>query len=184
MSTRAGIRICSTISARSIPSLSSPGFYIHMASQRVLQYVTGAKNKPPTVYLRCHVKPGASKVREGITALTDSTIELCVAAVPKDGESNKAVLAVLSEVSESFTLTQALCRPVHLGAMPVSVVSGASVPGSTSLACSRRADTGLRHSTSQSQTCKSLEAPSPETKSSLLLARPSRTTRRSASVGF
>ncbi|KAK7700675.1 hypothetical protein SLS64_010819 [Diaporthe eres] len=68
-----------------------------MASQRVLQYVAGAKKKPPTVYLRCHVKPGASKVREGITALTDSTIELCVSAVPKDGESNKAVLAVLSE---------------------------------------------------------------------------------------
>lgn len=74
----------------------------HMASHRVLQYVAGAKQKPPTVYLRCHVKPGASKVREGITALTDSTIELCVAAVPKDGESNKAVLAVLSEVSEPF----------------------------------------------------------------------------------
>lgn len=70
-----------------------------MSSHRVLQYVAGAKKKPPTVYLRCHVKPGASKVREGITALTDSTIELCVSAVPKDGESNKAVLAVLSEVS-------------------------------------------------------------------------------------
>lgn len=74
---------------------------MHMASQRVLQYVAGAKKKPPTVYLRCHVKPGASKVREGITALNDSTIELCVSAVPKDGESNKAVLAVLSEVSPS-----------------------------------------------------------------------------------
>ncbi|KAG6357952.1 hypothetical protein INS49_013835 [Diaporthe citri] len=68
-----------------------------MASQRVLQYVAGAKKKPPTVYLRCHVKPGASKVREGITALTDSTIELCVSAVPRGGESNRAVLAVLSE---------------------------------------------------------------------------------------
>ncbi|KAK2609756.1 hypothetical protein N8I77_003242 [Diaporthe amygdali] len=71
--------------------------HIHMASHRVLQYVAGAKTKPPTVYMRCHVKPGASKVREGITALTDSTIELCVSAVPKDGESNKAVLTVLSE---------------------------------------------------------------------------------------
>jgi uncharacterized protein len=70
-----------------------------MASHRVLQYFAGANKKPPTVYLHCHVKPGASKVREGITAVTDSTIELCVSAVPKDGESNKAVLAVLSEVS-------------------------------------------------------------------------------------
>lgn len=62
------------------------------------------------MYLRCHVRPGASKVREGITALTDSTIELCVSAVPKDGESNKAVLAVLSEVSKPFTLNPARCR--------------------------------------------------------------------------
>ncbi|KAL1861811.1 hypothetical protein Daus18300_008627 [Diaporthe australafricana] len=68
-----------------------------MASHRVLQYVAGAKNKPPTIYLRCHVKPGASKIREGITARTESAIELCVSAVPKDGESNKAVLTVLSE---------------------------------------------------------------------------------------
>lgn len=98
-----------------------------MASHRVLQYVTGAKNKPPTVYMRCHVKPGASKVREGITALTGSTIELCVSAVPKDGESNKAVLAVLSEVSGSFTL-----KPSPPPSRPPwghahSVVSGASI---------------------------------------------------------
>lgn len=94
-----------------------------MASQRVLQYVAGAKKKPPTVYLRCHVKPGASKVREGITALTDSTIELCVSAVPKDGESNKAVLAVLSEVSESSTINPALRRPVQIRGHAHSVVS-------------------------------------------------------------
>lgn len=49
------------------------------------------------VYLRCHVKPGASKVREGITGLTDDTIELCVSAAAREGEANKAVVAVLSE---------------------------------------------------------------------------------------
>ncbi|KAI7779126.1 hypothetical protein LA080_001288 [Diaporthe eres] len=76
---------------------AAPKFQTPAPKTRTSRYVAGAKKKPPTVYLRCHVKPGASKVREGITALTDSTIELCVSAVPKDGESNKAVLAVLSE---------------------------------------------------------------------------------------
>lgn len=69
-----------------------------MATHRFIQYAVGSKKKPATVYLRCHVKPGASKVREGITSLTDDTIELCVSAVARDGESNKAVLSVLSEV--------------------------------------------------------------------------------------
>lgn len=104
------------ISTLFVAGLTLFGFNVNMASQRVLQYVAGAKKKPPTVYLRCHVKPGASKVREGITALTDSTIELCVSAVPKDGESNKAVLAVLSEVSESFTLNPGSppsCQPLE-----------------------------------------------------------------------
>lgn len=69
-----------------------------MATHRVLRYAVATKKNPATVYLHCHVKPGASKVREGITSLTDDTIELCVSAIAKDGESNKAVLAVLSEV--------------------------------------------------------------------------------------
>ncbi|ROV90758.1 hypothetical protein VMCG_09412 [Cytospora schulzeri] len=68
-----------------------------MATHRFIQYAVGSNKKPATVYLKCHVKPGASKVREGITCLADDTIELCVSAVPRDGESNKAVLAVLSE---------------------------------------------------------------------------------------
>lgn len=154
-----------------------------MASQRVLQYVAGAKKKPPTVYLRCHVKPGASKVREGITALTDSTIELCVSAVPKDGESNKAVLAVLSEVSESSTLNPALRRPVQIRGHAHSVVSARALSVER-VTHSREADTGLRHSASQSQICKSPEVPSPETKLSLSPARPFRTARRSASIGY
>lgn len=73
-----------------------------MAASRVLHYVAGSGSKsklPAVVYLRCHVKPRASKVREGVTAVTDDAVEVCVAAVPKDGESNRAVLAVLSEVS-------------------------------------------------------------------------------------
>lgn len=71
---------------------------VKMAAHRFIQYAVGSKKKPATVYLKCHVKPGASKVREGITSLTDDTIELCVSAIARDGESNKAVVAVLSEV--------------------------------------------------------------------------------------
>lgn len=167
------------ISTIPVASLFLFGSNINMASQRVLQYVAGAKKKPPTVYLRCHVKPGASKVREGITALTDSTIELCVSAVPKDGESNKAVLAVLSEVSESSTLNQALRRPVQIWGYAHPVVS-ARASSVELVARGMEADTGLRHSASQSQICKSPEVPSPETKSSLSLARPFRTARPSA----
>lgn len=71
-----------------------------MATHRFIQYAVGSKKKPAMVYLRCHVKPGASKVREGITALTDDTIELCVSAAAREGEANKAVVAVLSEVRD------------------------------------------------------------------------------------
>lgn len=132
-----------------------------MASHRVLQYVAGAKKKPPTVYLHCHVKPGASKVREGITALTESTIELCVSAVPKDGESNKAVLAVLSEVSP-LRSTEFSAAPPASGHTRSLLL--ASLPSIENPARSRNTNTGLRHSTSQSQICKSPEVPNPETR--------------------
>lgn len=72
-----------------------------MASRRFIQYVAATpKNKVPAViYLQCRVKPGASKVREGILALGDGAVELCVSAAPREGEANKAVVALLSEVS-------------------------------------------------------------------------------------
>lgn len=70
-----------------------------MASQRFLHYVAkSSKTTAPTVYLQCLIKPRASKVREGVTALTDEAVFICVAAIPKDGESNRAVLAILSQV--------------------------------------------------------------------------------------
>lgn len=51
------------------------------------------------IILQCRVKPGAAKSREGITAVRDDAVEICVAAQAREGEANKAVLAVLSEVS-------------------------------------------------------------------------------------
>lgn len=65
----------------------------------VLRYVAATKKSAKgTLYLQCHVKPGASKVREGVAAVTDNVVEVCVAAQPRDGESNKAVLEVLCKV--------------------------------------------------------------------------------------
>lgn len=77
-----------------------------MSTQRALWFVaskTTKKSSSPqaggTIYIHCHVKPGASKQREGVTSLTDEAVEICVAAQAKEGEANKAVVKVLSEVS-------------------------------------------------------------------------------------
>lgn len=66
-----------------------------------VRYVAAASSKKPalgTLYLRCHVKPGAAKAREGVAALTPEAIELCVSAPPREGEANKAVVKLLSQV--------------------------------------------------------------------------------------
>ncbi|EFQ36770.1 uncharacterized protein GLRG_11914, partial [Colletotrichum graminicola M1.001] len=60
-----------------------------------------ASTKQPTLgtlYLQCRVKPGASRVREGIVAVTDGGVELCVAAQAREGEANRAVIKLLSEI--------------------------------------------------------------------------------------
>lgn len=84
-----------------------------MSTQRALWFVASKANKASkkssspqasqaggTIYIHCHVKPGASKQREGVTSLTDEAVEICVAAQAKEGEANKAVVKVLSEVSQ------------------------------------------------------------------------------------
>ncbi|WYZ34196.1 hypothetical protein EsH8_I_000472 [Colletotrichum jinshuiense] len=78
-----------------------------------IRFVSGSKKSAlGTLYLQCHVKPGASRVREGVTAVTDATVELCVAAQAREGEANKAVVKLLSEVlglpKSDLTITQGL----------------------------------------------------------------------------
>lgn len=76
-----------------------------------------AKGKAPqtTLQLLCHVKPGVKSNREGIAAVSDEAVEVCVAAQAKEGEANKAVREVIAEVSlpqgskSSFHLTPARC---------------------------------------------------------------------------
>jgi uncharacterized protein YggU (UPF0235/DUF167 family) len=70
-----------------------------MASPPAIRHVASpAKSALGYIYLQCHVKPGASKQREGIISVSDSVIEVCVSAQPKDGEANKAVREVFSDV--------------------------------------------------------------------------------------
>ncbi|CAK7230335.1 hypothetical protein SBRCBS47491_007549 [Sporothrix bragantina] len=64
-----------------------------------IRYVAAAKKAAAgTLYLQCHVKPGASKVREGIMAVTEEAVEICVAAQAREGEANKAVVDVLCKI--------------------------------------------------------------------------------------
>ncbi|KAF3349810.1 N amino acid transport system protein [Verticillium dahliae VDG2] len=73
---------------------------IMSSAQSALRYVAAAKTSSRgTLHLRCYVKPGAAKAREGVTGLTEDAIEICVAAQPRQGEANKAVLRLLSEAS-------------------------------------------------------------------------------------
>lgn len=73
------------------------------SSTAAIRYVAATSKKSPfgTLYLRCHVKPGAAKAREGVTGLTEDAVELCVSAPPREGEANKAVVKLLSEVNHS-----------------------------------------------------------------------------------
>ncbi|KAK1948757.1 YggU-like protein [Colletotrichum sublineola] len=83
-----------------------------MASAAV-RFVEGTtKSALGTLYLKCRVKPGASRMREGIVAVTDGAVELCVAAQAREGEANRAVIKLLSEVlglaKSDLTISQGL----------------------------------------------------------------------------
>jgi uncharacterized protein YggU (UPF0235/DUF167 family) len=56
------------------------------------------------IHLQCQVKAGVSKQREGVVSVSESFIEVCVSAQPKDGEANKAVRELFSDVKFSEDL--------------------------------------------------------------------------------
>ncbi|KAL4919456.1 hypothetical protein BDW62DRAFT_199771 [Aspergillus aurantiobrunneus] len=61
----------------------------------------GKAQNPPKHYnlqISCRVKPNASGNREGITAVGPEKVDVCVAAVPRDGEANAAVSRVFAKV--------------------------------------------------------------------------------------
>ena len=68
-------------------------------SARAIWYVAATKKSAKnTLYMHCNVKPGASKNREGVASVDDEAVQICVAAQAREGEANKAVVEVLSEV--------------------------------------------------------------------------------------
>ncbi|KAK4231935.1 hypothetical protein QBC38DRAFT_464932 [Podospora fimiseda] len=69
-----------------------------MSASRVIWYAAATKKSPATLFMNCHIKPGASKNREGIAEISEEAVELCVAAQAREGEANKGVIKVLSEV--------------------------------------------------------------------------------------
>lgn len=78
-----------------------------------IRYIAATKKSPlAALLLQCHVKPGASKSREGVASVTDDVVELCVAAQAREGEANKAVVAVLSKAlglpKSDLTITHGL----------------------------------------------------------------------------
>lgn len=65
---------------------------------------SSSKSTLGKIYLQCHIKPGASRHREGILSVSRDVIEVCVAAPAKEGEANKAVREVLCSVSSIIGL--------------------------------------------------------------------------------
>ena len=59
----------------------------------------GSKTTVGAIQLACRVKPGVSANREGITAVSEEVVEVCVAARAKEGEANKVVRGIIAEVS-------------------------------------------------------------------------------------
>lgn len=71
---------------------------VAMASNPV-RFIAASKKSPlGSLQLHLHVKPGARGDREGVRSVSESAIDLCVAAQARDGEANKAVIKLLSDV--------------------------------------------------------------------------------------
>lgn len=54
------------------------------------------------LHIPCYVKPNASARRTGIIAVGTTRVDVCVAAVPRDGAANLAVSQVIAEVCGVF----------------------------------------------------------------------------------
>ncbi|PKY05459.1 hypothetical protein P168DRAFT_288926 [Aspergillus campestris IBT 28561] len=60
---------------------------------------TNPTQKPTyNLHIACHVKPNASSKREGIIGVGPDRVDVCVAAVPKNGEANLAVEGLFAGV--------------------------------------------------------------------------------------
>jgi hypothetical protein len=61
-----------------------------------IRLIAAKGQTPATVQLLCRVKPGVSADRQGIAAVDEDCIVVCVAAQPRDGLANRAVEDVIA----------------------------------------------------------------------------------------
>jgi uncharacterized protein len=70
-----------------------------MASKHAVRFVAASTESGlGSIHLQCYVKPGANKQREGVAAINGEAVELCVGAAEREGEANKAVRDVISDI--------------------------------------------------------------------------------------
>jgi hypothetical protein len=91
-----------------IPHLNTFRASIMTSSQAIRFVTSSSKCFMGSIHLQCHVKPGASKLREGVLSISDEVLDLCVAAPAREGEANKAVRYLISTVR--VFLQCPLCR--------------------------------------------------------------------------
>ncbi|KAF9733222.1 hypothetical protein PMIN06_009421 [Paraphaeosphaeria minitans] len=66
----------------------------------------GSKTSTGSILILCRVKPGVSANREGVSGISDLGVEVCVAARAKEGEADRAVMAIIAEAGRR----QEICR--------------------------------------------------------------------------
>lgn len=67
--------------------------------QRAIRFLPSKNLKSGgSISISCHVKPGVSGNREGISSASLDDVTLCVMARAQEGEANKAVQKMISEV--------------------------------------------------------------------------------------
>ncbi|KAJ9257004.1 hypothetical protein DTO195F2_5683 [Paecilomyces variotii] len=92
------------------------------------------KSQPKyTLQISCHVKPNASARRQGVLAVGPETVDIAVAAVPRDGESNAAVSKVLADVFDVSKSDVAIIRG-HKSREKTLSISGLDIGGETEAA--------------------------------------------------
>ena len=71
-----------------------------MASPSAVRFIVSGKKTPTfgSLRLQLRIKPGTSKDRQGVSSVSDDCVELCVAAQARDGQANKAVVQLLSDI--------------------------------------------------------------------------------------
>lgn len=95
--------------------MSTPLFRLLRTTPVKAKATAKAKSKPnpaqkPTynLHIACHVKPNTSSKREGIISVGPDRVDVCVAAVPKNGEANSAVEGLFAGVFSRFFLLDSL----------------------------------------------------------------------------